>query len=283
MPKSVLGSRRILRLVDVKSPRTIAANKEKYFQRELKEWESKNRNFKGQLVTYDYTRPTNIQYNVVAVTKRAVDYAKSHPLRVLDNGGRPFLVDLQSDHIDIYMRRDPKPTREGSDEYGFQLERDQEFRQYDNCVLFLSLKMNPNDTVFVGESHYFNFKEFNPNFVGCSVLIQRHIKTSFEVTLVASSIERSILNEPVRSFIASVGNSGVPYGYATTDHFLINFQPIACEQSAMYSLEKTMALTDNQKACMPNSGFNRRNEAEKRKEFGHRNLKVSVLMKRLYG
>jgi hypothetical protein len=282
MPRSVKRSP-ILRFINDISPHTIAANKEKYFQSELKEWESKNRSFRGNVITYNYIRPTTINYKVVAVTKKAVDYAIRHPLRVLDNGGRPFLVDLQNDHVDIYMRRDPKPTREGSSEYGFPLERNEEYREYDNCVLVLSLKMNANDTVFLGESDYFNFKEFQPNFVGCSVLIQRQIRSSFEVTLIASSIERSIINEPVRTFIASVGNSGVPYGYATTDNFLINFQPIACHKSATYSLQKTMALTDDQKACMPNSGFNRRDEAKKQKEFGHKNLKVSVLMKRLYG
>lgn len=215
---------------------------------------------------YSYQKPVAIKYHVKAVDPKSVAWAKEHPLRVLDNGGRPFLVDLQETHIDVYKRMpDKKEESEGNFESaGFYVDNPDDIARicYSNMVRIGRYAMKPTDTVWLGDGDYNNYS-FKSMFTGCVVVIDRAAGSSHNIIAISSTIDSVKLKEPIKNLFASVGNSGVPYGFAiTASGLILTFKSFNCT-SGLWRVNTFSGTYDDlfqNLDCLDNRSHNRFSE-----------------------
>lgn len=133
-----------------------------------------------------------------------------------DNGGRPFCVEVNGNHVNIFMTVDIDSvnTKRGTQHFSFDTE-----------------------TIWIGDNTYpvNQTKHYEPNgrYPGNSILL--HLKGN-QYIFVGDSIFSFKTAEPILEYHSPIGNSDVPYPYAISEtavYFMLEKKWMARDQLDM--------------------------------------------------
>lgn len=183
-----------------------------------------------------------------------------------DNGGRPFLVYISKNEVNIYMKPDTK--------YFVDEEDDNEKWTY---IKKVATYKNP-IKVFIGKSPKTNMTEsgggYGKQFYGNSILLQ--IEKNRYVSIGSIIYEFSTKNDQIKEYFSPVGNNDVPYPVAISDkniYFISDLKYVP--------IDKFPKLTKNIKVNAYMYYYGHEGDEELSK-YNKPMLKTKMVKKRLY-
>lgn len=129
----------------------------------------------------------------------------SSQFEIHDNGGRPYLVEVDSDYVAVFNNRHNGSHSEDTNEYS------------DDDLLF---RWDYPITVFIGESPETDTTRhghgYGPEFLGNSILVEIEPYKYVFIGQHISSFETNGVK--ITEYLSEVGNNDVPYPYATDEN-----------------------------------------------------------------
>lgn len=126
-----------------------------------------------------------------------------------DNGGRPFLVNINKNNVEIYKQ--PKLTFEEIDE----------LYEKKSSYTILVKRYNNTDKIFIGKSPLNKSTKYSgghgPKFDGNTILLK--LKASNRYVFIGDGIYEFDAPEEINAYYSSVGNNDVPYPVALSKNF----------------------------------------------------------------
>lgn len=186
--------------------------------------------YKKKSVKTDYIKKYWCDSSRQRLTKDAVKakHPNSKTYFIHDNGGRPFLVYISKNEVNIYMQPDKKY---------FVAEKDQ-YNKWTYCKKVATYKKPIK--VFIGKSPKTEMTKFSggigKKFDGNSILLQ--IAKDRYVSIGWFIYEFSTKNDRIKEYISPVGNSDVPYPVAISDknvYFMLDLTYVPIDKFSKFT------------------------------------------------